>query len=284
MHTDQNGARRIDYAAIEVNVSTWLSTRPNIRAAVVIGSHSRGTTYGADDSSDYDLLLVTTDPAGYQQTDWLSVFGPVVSAVFDPHDHVAFAYSLDFFTVYEGGRNVDISVLPYDYVQRLIHDPVAREKDFVHLITPMFAHGVRVLVDPEQIVAQLAAVFPLGSTAFVPPTEAAFAQAVEDFWQRVVRIPKNVQAGPSPRCHTLATRPNAGPYAAGGVAWATHPQPAYVHVVSGQIPRTMGRSPRCGSAPPPLHRRTHTTWRSFYGPLFFGERRMPESHGSTPGT
>jgi len=30
------------------------------------------------------------------------------------------------------------------------------------------------------------------------------------------------------------------------------------------------------------HRRTHKTWRSFYGPLFFGERPAPKSYQSTP--
>jgi aminoglycoside 6-adenylyltransferase len=97
--------------------------------------------------------------------------------------------------VYAEGHDVDISVLPYSYVQRLIHDPDARAQDFVHLITPMFANGVRILFDPEQLVPQLAAAFTAGPAAFIPPPEAAFAQLVEDFWQRVVRIAKKLHAG-----------------------------------------------------------------------------------------
>jgi hypothetical protein len=30
------------------------------------------------------------------------------------------------------------------------------------------------------------------------------------------------------------------------------------------------------------YRRTHTTWRNFYAPLFFGERSTPESYERTP--
>lgn len=194
MCTHHHDASSADYAQIEANVRAWLPTRPDIRAAVVIGSHGRTGAYAADSSADYDLLLVTTAPDSFKQMEWLSSFGRVVSAVFDPNDHVAFAYSLDFFTVYAGGRGVDISVLPYDYAQRLISDPAAREKDFVRLITPLVASGVRPLFDPEQLMPQLAEAF--GAPApFEPPSEAAFADFVENFWQRVVRIAKKVRAG-----------------------------------------------------------------------------------------
>lgn len=190
----RNAPSMMDYTEIETNVHAWLPSRPDIRAAVVIGSHGRTGTYAADNSADYDLLLVTTDPDSYKQTEWLSAFGRVVSAVFDPYDHVAFAYSLDFFTVYAGGHDVDISVLPYEYVQRLIHDPATRKQDFIHLITPLFANGVRPLFDPEQIMPQLAAVF-AEPILFEPPSEAAFVDFVENFWQRVVRIAKKLRAG-----------------------------------------------------------------------------------------
>lgn len=87
------------YARIEATIRAWLPTRPDIRAAAVIGSQARTGAYAADSSADYDLLLVTTDPDAYKHTNWLHAFGQVVSAVFDPNDHVAFAYSLDFFTL-----------------------------------------------------------------------------------------------------------------------------------------------------------------------------------------
>lgn len=194
MPTSRSESFAMDYAQIENNVRAWLPTRSDIRAAAVIGSHGRTGTYAADNSADYDLLLVTTTPDSYKQMDWLHAFGRVVSAVFDPNDHVAFAYSLDFFTLYADGHDVDISVLPYDYVQRLIHDPPTREKDFVHLITPVFADGIRPLFDPEQLIPPLAAVFD-DPVPFEPPSSAAFVDLVENFWQRVVRISKKLRAG-----------------------------------------------------------------------------------------
>jgi Streptomycin adenylyltransferase len=185
----------MDYTTLETNICAWLPSRPDIRAAAVIGSRGRSAGYRADASADYDLLLVSTTPERYQHTSWLSAFGPVVSAVFDPSDHVAFAGSLDFFTVYKDGCDADVSLLAYAYVQQLIHDAAARERDLVHLITPTLAKGFRPLFDPEQLLSQLALVFPADLMRFVPPDGAAFADAVENFWQGVVKIAKKLRAG-----------------------------------------------------------------------------------------
>ena len=85
-------------------------------------------------------------------------------------------------------------MLPSEYVQRLIHDPSTREKDWGHIITQVFATGVRPLFDPEQLMPQLAAVFS-DSVPFEPPSPAAFVDFVENFWQRVVQIAKKLRAG-----------------------------------------------------------------------------------------
>jgi hypothetical protein len=185
----------MDYAVFEANLLAWLPQQADIRAAAVIGSRGRTTDHPADASADYDLLLVTTEPDSYRQTAWLAALGPLVSAVFDPNDHVAFAQSLDFFTIYAGGNDVDFSLLPYDYVKTLIDNPEARERDFTHLITPTLTRGVRILHDPEGLITQLAAVFPAGGAAFSPPDHQAFQDAVENFWQSFVRIQKKLRVG-----------------------------------------------------------------------------------------
>jgi hypothetical protein len=134
---------------------------------------------------------VTTDAEQYKQTAWLAEIDPLVSGIFDPNDHVAFAYALDFFTVYTEGRIVDFSVLPYEYVQRLIHDPQARAKDFVHLITPVFTRGIRTLFDPERLLDQLAVVFPANDSAADAPSTITFMEAQENFWQEWCASPES---------------------------------------------------------------------------------------------
>ncbi len=183
----------MSYQFLEQRFLVWASMRTDIRAAAVIGSYGRISQYRADESSDLDLLFITTEAEQYKQTAWLAEIGPLVSSVFDPTDHVAFAGALDFFTVYTEGRIVDFSVLPDDYVQRLIHDPAAREQDFVHLITPTFSRGFRPLFDPEGLIDQLAAVFPANDSAVVAPSATAFAEAQENFWQGVVRVARKLR-------------------------------------------------------------------------------------------
>lgn len=184
----------MDYSTIESNLRAWLPAHPDISAAAVIGSRGRSRSYPADESSDLDLLLVTSTPDAYRHTGWLGDFGPLVSAVFDPHDHVAFAESLDFFAVYTEGCNVDWSLLPAEYLHRLIDDPGARARDFVHLITPTLARGFRVLHDPDGRLDQLAAAFPAEGHAFTPPSETEFVEMVENYWQFVVRVAKKLRA------------------------------------------------------------------------------------------
>jgi hypothetical protein len=184
----------MSYQSLEQRFHAWAAARSDIRAAAVIGSFGRTTHYEADESSDLDLLFVTTHAEPYKQTAWLTEIGPLVSGIFDPNDHVAFAYALDFFTVYTEGRIVDFSVLPYDYVQRLIHDPSARAKDFVHLITPVFSRGMRTLFDPEHLLDQLVVAFPANDPAADTPSAATFIEAQENFWQGVVRVARKVRA------------------------------------------------------------------------------------------
>ncbi len=89
----------MSYQLLEQRFQAWATARADIHAAAVIGSYGRTIEYRADESSDLDLLFVTTEAEQYKQTAWLAEIGPLVSGIFDSNDHVAFAYALDFFTV-----------------------------------------------------------------------------------------------------------------------------------------------------------------------------------------
>lgn len=185
----------LDYDTIERNITTWLAARPDVRAAAVIGSRGRASIYTADAGSDLDLLLIAAEPERFGGTAWLDALGPVVSAVYDPNDHVAFAHSLDFFCVFADGNDADISVLPLPYVREMIADPAARASDFVPRVKPMFTHGLRVLHDPEHLFDELAQAWQAQPLPRQTPDEARWTMFVEDFWQRSVRIAKKLRAG-----------------------------------------------------------------------------------------
>lgn len=53
-------------------LSTWFQAEPGVRAAVLYGSSARSAAEGApaDQWSDLDLHVITSDPARVEQTDW----------------------------------------------------------------------------------------------------------------------------------------------------------------------------------------------------------------------
>ena len=67
----------ITYTQLEQDIGDWARTRPDLRAAIVVGSRARAD-HPADEWSDLDLILFAVNPAIYvSDTDWLAAFGEV---------------------------------------------------------------------------------------------------------------------------------------------------------------------------------------------------------------
>ncbi|MFC4553391.1 aminoglycoside 6-adenylyltransferase, partial [Halorussus sp. GCM10023401] len=65
-----------DYDAFLDDLVAWAERREDVLAAVVLGSRARDADRPADEWSDLDCLLVTTDPDGYlADADWLADLG-----------------------------------------------------------------------------------------------------------------------------------------------------------------------------------------------------------------
>jgi predicted nucleotidyltransferase len=57
------------------DVTAWASTQAELQALALVGSHARNA---ARETSDIDLVLITTDPKRYlENTDWVQRFGAV---------------------------------------------------------------------------------------------------------------------------------------------------------------------------------------------------------------
>lgn len=69
--------RHRDVAALLERVTAWARARDDLRALLLVGSYARDE---ARPDSDVDLLLLTTDPAGYGRDDtWLQVLLPAAT-------------------------------------------------------------------------------------------------------------------------------------------------------------------------------------------------------------
>lgn len=63
------------------HVHTWASSRDDVRAVALVGSHARGD---ARTDSDIDLILLCTEPSDHlRDVGWVSQFGDVTSAILE---------------------------------------------------------------------------------------------------------------------------------------------------------------------------------------------------------
>src|SRR5919106_6612819 len=124
-----------DHEQFIERVCVWAESRPDVGAALLVGSAARSAT-PADEWSDVDVVLFVADPAPYlQDASWLDGFGSPLLTFVEP---TAVGGSLERRVLFEDGFEVDFSLFPVAAVQRLGSDAGADET---------LRRGYRVLVD-----------------------------------------------------------------------------------------------------------------------------------------
>jgi aminoglycoside 6-adenylyltransferase len=154
-------------------LTEWASANDDVRAMLLTSTRAIG---GAVDAySDYDIILVLSDVTAYaEKSDWLSAFGELAIAYWDPieTDPRTGESSTSNITYYTGGLDIDFTLWP---VSRL-----ARLADQRKLPTELDA-GYRVLVDKDGVAARLPAPTLRGYIPD-PPDEATFLRLITDFF------------------------------------------------------------------------------------------------------
>ncbi|HYN88985.1 MAG TPA: aminoglycoside 6-adenylyltransferase [Ardenticatenaceae bacterium] len=144
MSAASNGVSQaeLDYTQLEQKVLAWAEALGDIRAAIVVGSRAR-LDHPADEWSDLDLILFTTDPAAYvTNTDWLAAIGEVWLAVLDQTGRG----DPEWLVLFEGALKVD-------FVLAAVTDGDAGARPSVWQMMAaspyrrVFRRGVRVLFD-----------------------------------------------------------------------------------------------------------------------------------------
>lgn len=171
----------MSYDQLEQQIHEWALTRDDIRAVLVVGSRAR-TEHPADDLSDLDLLLLTTDASLYRDDrSWLDTFGRVLLAEQDVLDDGA----PEWIAVYEGVIKGDFTFVQVGEVESLAEQ--IPQMPFQNVL----ARGLRVLVDkyPQQ------RAFEVKLRPYKPPTTERFEQVVANFWITATRVAKFIQRG-----------------------------------------------------------------------------------------
>lgn len=166
------------YATFAARFTEWAGRTDDIEAAYLIGSRAR-EDHPADEWSDMDILLYTTNPSHYlEQSAWLDALGDVLISFFtytaggDP----------ERLTLFDGGYQVDFVIA---------HTDALRELARAGAVHGNFHRGVRVLVDKIAIGPQI---LPKAFHApAVRPIDApAFAQTCQMFWFAVQYVAKQI--------------------------------------------------------------------------------------------
>lgn len=163
----------------EAPIIAWAQARDDIRAVLIVGSRAR-RTFPADEYSDMDLIVYTTDFAPYvADRAWLEQFGTPWVVILDwlGPDH----NWPEFLTVYDGALKLDFAFTP---VQSL--------RDSVESGEPPDKRGYRVLVDKDGILTQFAPL-PDAAPPGRPPTAQEFTDMVNAFWYGAVHAAKQIK-------------------------------------------------------------------------------------------
>ncbi len=163
----------------------WAQTRPDIRAAIVLGSRAR-VDRPADEWSDLDILILATDPRPYlTSTDWLEDIGDSWISFLEP---TAAGGGMERRVLFAGGLDVDFSIIPCAKAEEMIQHGIPPE------VAEVIRRGSRVLLDKDGLAARLN---PLSAEPAPSrlPTQSEFLEAINDFLYHAVWAAKKLRRG-----------------------------------------------------------------------------------------
>ena len=163
-------------------VADWARERPDVRAAIQVGSHARVET-PADRWSDLDVILLVDDPEVYAaDARWVEEFGtPVLTFL----ERTAVGEQPERRVLYETGEDVDFPLIRVSALERLKSSDNA---------AALLGRGFRVLVDKIELEPRLRALAEeLRPQA--PPTQANLTELASDFWYHALWTARKLRRG-----------------------------------------------------------------------------------------
>jgi aminoglycoside 6-adenylyltransferase len=160
----------------------WASSRPDIRAAALVGSGAQAD-YPADEWSDLDIVFTTTGPRSYlSSSDWVQAVGNpwIVTVERAPSGEI-----VERRVLFEGGQDVDFIVLLAGQVAACLRETPLGE---------IVVRGMRILLDKDGELSGLKLPASGKEPHFAPPS-SAFLETVNDFWYHAVWTAKKLRRG-----------------------------------------------------------------------------------------
>jgi aminoglycoside 6-adenylyltransferase len=163
------------------NILEWGSACPEIRGLVMVGSGAR-SDHPADEWSDIDLVLITTNPTLFlQSSDWLKLISePWIATVEkDPHGN-----TVERRVLFRNGIDIDFMVLGSDRLAGFQEAPLSE----------IIQRGMRILLDKDDVLVGVRKEQPEVNSFHTPSVEE-FSEVVSDFWFHTVWAAKKIKRG-----------------------------------------------------------------------------------------
>lgn len=163
----------------------WAHGKPDIRAAIVIGSRARAD-HPADVWSDLDLVVICEDPSPYfADATWLRNFGAVHCTFLERQ---AVGEGVERRALYEGCLDVDFAFIPTAWLQQALNGTLPPE------VAAIFLRGYRFILDKDNL-SGLIDPAKLAKPAVQPPSEHEFLNVCRDYWYHAVWTMKKLSRG-----------------------------------------------------------------------------------------
>lgn len=161
----------------------WAKLQTDIRAVALIGSAAR-LDHPADEWSDYDLLVVASDPQTYlTSTEWLTCFGCVWCTFLEK---ASTGEAIERRVLFERGIDIDFIIVSVgDALLDFRNTP---------MITEISQRGRRVLWDRDNILAEIPASQRIAQAVHLPSNQQ-FLDNVNDFWFHMAWTAKKLRRG-----------------------------------------------------------------------------------------
>ena len=195
---------------LEERFVAWANTRPDIRAAIVIGSRAR-VDRPADECSDLDIVFFTNNPHYYlSKTDWLeSISNPLLTFV----QNTPVGGQRERRVLFDSGLDVDFTIVSNAEARLLVRFlrlrkrfpqllqllPKEKSRKMMQQISgfaSIIRRGMRVLSDKDGVTIHLPLLHD-GSFSFSPPkpSQSEFLAVLDEFWYFAVLMTKKLRRG-----------------------------------------------------------------------------------------
>lgn len=172
------------FASLLERFVPWASSEPAVRSALIVGSQARSEA-PADEWSDLDLVIFTTDPSRLlESSNWVNEFGRPLLTFVEP---TAVGGFRERRVLYSDGSDVDFSVVPAEGLRWVTRFPE---------VAKVLRRGYVVLVDKEGSWPTVTGLLAPGpSRPEELPDSDAFRELASDFLYHLLWTAKKLRRG-----------------------------------------------------------------------------------------